>query len=155
MTPLSVISLAPESLAQVESFAQYFQDELESGRIDPLDVYLKCTGMQKAMESVKSLLQKYATDEAEKYGKGEFEKHSFKIKVGEVGSKYHFDKVDDPVLRRREVEFEAKKSLVDERKTFLKSVKSTTTVIDDETGEVITLTPVPKTSTTSVIVTMK
>lgn len=156
MTPLSVIHLAPESMAQVETFQDYIADQLESGSIDPLDVYIRCIAMEKTMAACKEVLVKYATQEAQKHNGGkEFEKHSFKIKVGEVGVKYLFDNCNDPVLQLRESQFDIAKKTVDERKAFLKTIKEPLRVVDEETGDSYVINPAPKSSTTSVIVTIK
>lgn len=154
MTPQSVIDLAPESLAQAEEFAAFFLEEHESGRLDALDVYTKCTAFEKALEMVKKYLQKAATEEAMKYGK-EFEKKSFKLKIGEVGVKYIYDNCNDPILTRRESEVKHYKTLVENRQKMLKSLKEPLRVVDEDTGDSFVVNPPVKTSTTSVIVTFK
>ena len=156
ITPLSVIGLCPTSRESLESFVSYVADSLESGSIDPLEIYTQCIAMEKAMQGCKDVLQAYATQEAQKHNGGkEFEKQGFKIKVGEVGVKYHFDNCNDPILKDAEFKFEAAKATVDDRKKFLKTIKSPTTLVNEETSEIYTINPAPKTSTTSVIMTMK
>lgn len=154
MTPQSVIDLAPESLAQAEEFAAFFIEEHESGRLDALDVYAKCTAFEKALEMVKKSLQKAATEEAMKYGK-EFEKKSFKLKIGEVGVKYIYDNCNDPILVQRELDMRNYKVLVEERQKLLKSLKEPLRIVDEDTGDSFVVNPPVKTSSTSVIVTFK
>lgn len=154
MTPLSVIHLAPESLAQVEKFAVYIQEQLENGSIDPLDVYTRCKAMSKAMEACIAILQEKATEEAQKYGKS-FEKNNAQYKVSEVGVKYVFDNCNDPKYFRNLVACEEAKKKLDERAKFLKTLKSPEHIVDEETGEVAVIYPPVKTSKTSVTVELK
>lgn len=154
MTPLSVIELAPESLAQVDEFAAYVQERLENGEIDALRVYSLCKGMMKAMEACVSVLQEKATEEAQQYGKT-FEKHNFKYEVKEVGVKYIFDNCNDPKLFSFTTKLNEAKADVDARQKFLKSLKQPVEIADDDTGEVFTVNPAVKTSKTSVTVEMK
>ncbi len=155
MTPLSILALMPESLNQVATFAEYVIEECNEGNQDSLDIYMKCIAMEKTAEAIKKAIQKKATDEAEKYGKGEHEKNSFKFKTGEVGVKYLFEQSNDPILQKYSIDFDNSKSRLDERKNFLKTIKEAIRIVDEETGDSIVISPIPKTSTTSVIVTMK
>lgn len=155
MTPLSVLSLIPASIEQVKTFSDYIIEECNEGNQDPLDIYMKCIAMEKTAESIKKAIQKKATDEAEKYGKGEHEKNSFKFKTGEVGVKYLFEESNDPILKKYSIDFDNSKSRLDERKNFLKNIKEAIRIVDEETGDSMVINPIPKTSTTSVIVSMK
>jgi hypothetical protein len=154
MNPLEILQLGPESLSEIKEFASYFESENENGNLDAMDVYLRCTAMQKALEAIKSSLQGAATEEAAKYGKN-FEKKSYEIKIGEVGTKYIFDNCNDPILVQRDLAAKNAKSQLDDRQKFLKSLKETLRVVDEETGESFVVNPPVKTSTTSLIVTVR
>lgn len=155
MTPLSVLSLAPESMEQAKTFSDYIIEECMEGRENSLDIYMKCIAFEKSLDIIKVGLQKMATNEAEKYGKGEHEKNKFKFRVGEVGVKYLFDQSNDPILKKYTLDFKASKKQLDARQDFLKSLKESIRIVDEDTGESIVINPIPKTSTTSVIISMK
>lgn len=148
MTPLSILSLAPESRGQVESFISYFIDELESGELDSLRVLMLIKGFEKAFEGIKEAVKSEALIEAQKYGKGSHEMNHFVFSVCEVGARYDFENTGDPIVKRLAEQLK-------ERQEMLKKITGHVLVQDPETGEETKVYRAAKKSTTSIKLELK
>lgn len=149
MTPLSVLSLAPDSRAQVDHFVNYFIEELEGGRLDSLKVMFMCKAWEETIEAIKEAVKKDAVNEASKYGKGDHEMGNFKFSIMNTGGKPNYSRCADPILTSLEDQ-------VRKRQEYLKSLKNPTELVDEETGEVIgTIYPVVKKSGETVKISLK
>ena len=92
--------------------------------------------------------------EVEKYGK-QTSKDGATISIKEVGSKWDYSECGDPIYNRlsaKKAEIEEK---LKEREALLKVTKEPRTEVDEETGEVYTVNPPSKSSTTSYSITFK
>ena len=92
--------------------------------------------------------------EVEKYGK-QTSKDGATIAIKEVGSKWDYSECGDPIYNRlssQKAEIEEK---LKERESLLKSTREPRTEVDEETGEVYTVNPPSKSSTTSYAITFK
>ncbi len=92
--------------------------------------------------------------EVEKYGK-QTSKDGATIAIKEVGSKWNYSECGDPIYNRlssQKAEIEEK---LKERESLLKSTREPRTEVDEETGEVYTVNPPSKSSTTSYAITFK
>ena len=79
-----------------------------------------------------------------------------KVEIKEVGTKYDFSKCGDPVYEQLEQMAESAKSSLKERSDFLKAIpKSGIPFLDENSGEMITVYPPSKSSTTSIAITLK
>jgi hypothetical protein len=93
----------------------------------------------------------YLISEVSKYGKGMTTSTGTKLELAEVGTKYDFSQCNDSELKKMEQEFEVLEEKIKSRKEFLKTLSANgITVLDEETGETITLYPPSKTSKSSV-----
>lgn len=162
------LSLFETNKQQRLSFVEQTIQQIEEGNINPLQVHLQV----KAMEDIITLItstdkkknpkgcmianryQKALMEEADKHGKS-FEYHSAKITQREVGTKYDFSECNDPVLMVLEFDKSAVDLKVKERQDFLKTVPISGLEILSEDGEIVTVYPPKKTSTTSLIVTLQ
>ena len=92
--------------------------------------------------------------EVEKYGK-QTSKDGATISIKEVGSKWDYSECGDPIhnsLSAKKAEIEEK---LKEREALLKATREPRTEVDEETGEVYTVNPPSKSSTTSYSITFK
>jgi hypothetical protein len=151
----SVINYNPTTKEQAESFANKLTEEVLQGEVNPLELHVKLTAMQKAIDAVKKNIASYTLTEAQKYNSKTFDFNSSKIEIQELGAKYNYDNCNDAVLVRLNAELEKIKSAVEQRQAFLKVCKPGQPVIDEETGESYEVFPPAKTSTTGVKVTLK
>lgn len=126
------------------------------GEVAPMEAFAQVKGLMAACEQFtkdREIVDK-VIDAVQQYGKGEDASYlGAKFAVGEVGVKYDYSECNDPEwcrLANQKAEIEAK---MKEREAFLKGIKGTITVVDEETGEVYQVTGPLKTSTTSVRIT--
>ena len=76
------------------------------------------------------------------------------LKLSEVGNEYDYSVCQDEVLNTLQSNLDAAKMLVDERKNYLKTLKTKLEIPDTETGELkATIYPPIKKSKSSVTVT--
>ena len=92
--------------------------------------------------------------EVEKYGK-QTSKDGATISIKEVGSKWDYSECGDPIYNRLSSQKEEIEEKLKEREALLKVTKEPRTEVDEETGEVYTVNPPSKSSTTSYSITFK
>lgn len=71
----------------------------------------------------------------------DFQKFGVKISEGMTGVSYDFSVCGCAEYEKLNVEFEAAKTALDERKAFLKSITKPMTVVDENTGDILTIKP--------------
>lgn len=126
----------------------------DGGDQDPLRV----AAMAKAMEETIKLIRKGITEvmieEAEKYGKEpiKLDGHSFVIR--EAGAKYDYSECGDPEWNEINDQIKELNEKRKDREKFLKAIKDKATLVDDDSGEITTIYPPSKTSTTTVAITL-
>ncbi len=146
-TANSALSILPQTKEQIEHFSNMLISEIQNGQVDPLELLKHQKSIEKVFEKIKDDLRKASIDVAEKYGKGKFGLHGANFEVKEMGVKYDYKHCNDKVWEKLEKD---KK----DRETFLKSLTTVITIVDEETGEAVTVYPPLKTSTTSVVVSL-
>lgn len=93
----------------------------------------------------------YLISEVAKYGKGMTTSSGTKLELAEVGVKYDFSQCNDPRLVELEADLVFLEETIKQRKDFLKALSpSGVSVLDQETGETITLYPPSRSSKSSV-----
>lgn len=143
----TTLSALPETKEQIERFTQLLIEEIKEGRVDPLKLLMHQKAIEKVFDNIKSDLRSASIDIAEKYGKGKFVLHGANFEVKEMGVKYDYKHCNDKQWEKLEKD---KK----DRETFLKSLTAPLSIVDEETGEVVTVNPPLKTSTTTVAVSL-
>jgi hypothetical protein len=150
----SILFNGPASKSQAQTFAQEIIEQVESGSLDALEVHIRCKALMVALTQVIESIESTTLAEAEKHGKS-FDFKSARIEVKELGSKWHFDKSNDSKYFSIKSNIEKLDIERKDRETFLKSLKQKTSILDEETGEVIEIFPPYKTSKTGITVTLK
>jgi hypothetical protein len=150
----SILFSGPASKSQAQTFAQTIIEQVESGSLDALEVHIRCKAFMVALTQVIESIETTTLAEAEKHGKS-FDFKSARIEVKELGSKWHFDKSNDSKYFSIKSNIEKLDIERKDRETFLKSLKSKTSILDEETGELIEIFPPYKTSKTGITVTLK
>ena len=126
------------------------------GEIDPIKAVIQAKSLVETLtlfikdKGVNDLVIR----EVEKYGK-QTSKDGATIAIKEVGSKWDYSECGDPIYNRlssQKAEIEEK---LKEREALLKATKEPRTEVDEETGEVYTVNPPSKSSTTSYAITFK
>jgi hypothetical protein len=156
LTTINILSLFETNKAQRASFVNDVVDRLESGSINPLNVHLQV----KAMEDVVKLLndnkvyKSIVLDAAEKNGK-KFSYQSAEFSTREVGVKYDYSQCNDTELNDLQQQAEAINAKLKTRQEFIKSLPIEGIDVITTEGEVTRIYPPAKSSTTSVVVTLK
>ena len=126
------------------------------GEIDPIKAVVQAKSLVETLTLF--LKDKGVNDlvlrEVEKYGK-QTSKDGATIAIKEVGSKWDYSECGDPIynsLSAKKAEIEEK---MKEREALLKSTREPRTEVYEETGEVYTVNPPSKRSTTSYSITFK
>lgn len=123
---------------------------IESGSTDPLLIKIWMKEITEALETIKPVADSAALSEAEKYGQKSFEKNGYRFELSEFGTKYDYSGTGHP--KWNQLSFKAKE-ITNELKGVedtLKSLKSSITLVDEDSGEIVTVYPPAKKSTSGI-----
>jgi hypothetical protein len=152
-TVMGVLAQFSTSAEGIAKFSQLVINEVEEGRVDPLDVAIQMKTLEKIVERVGGVLKKYYVSEAEKHGGKPFGWKGAEISVQEVGTKYDYSQCGDPrwndLTKIIEQAIEQRKELED----FLKHLKGTTVEVIE--GEAVSLRPPLRTSSTGIKISIR
>lgn len=154
-TPVAALRLLATTQTEIDRFSDGLIQSVKEGESNPLEILIMLRAFEKVSKRVLSEIDENYLKEADKYPEKKFELFGATIEKAEVGTKYDYAVCDDTIYERLEVEFETAKRKLDERKEFLKVLKAPMPVIDDVTGECVTIKPPLKTSTTGLKVSIK
>lgn len=152
------INQFPTNKTEQSVMAARFAKSIENGEVSPLEAVAKMKSLQEVIalflkdESVSNAV----ITEVEKYGKGETpSSNGATFQVKEVGVKYDFSECGDIVWNRLKEQADKINEELKNREKYLKTIKQSKTEIDEESGEIYTILPPVKTSTTSYTITFK
>lgn len=150
------VMYAVPSRAKMDEIVTRLVVGVQEGSIDPLQLLVKLKFAQSIIEDTIESIQPHCVDEASKYHKGEDIKLlGAELKVKEAGTKYDYSGCGDKVYEQYDLTIKQNKEAMKGRENFLKSLKKTETLVDEDTGEVYTIHPPVKKSSTIVQVTIK
>lgn len=116
--------------------------------LSPLELATKISFMEKCLDEAKKGIKEDVLEEMYKYAKAEkISSLGASLEIFEAGTKYNFENCNHPHLAELEQQ-------VTDIKVFLKALKESMTIINESTGEIVTIHPPIKTSTTSYKVTL-
>lgn len=143
-----VLALNPTSVAEAVKQAK---EAIIQGTIDPIIAHINVQKMAKIIDeySKDKQVRRITLDALELYGQKTVTKGDATLEITETGTRYDYSTTGDARIAEL---YELKKALdadIKEREQYLKSLPSSgVQVIDPDTGEVATLYPPCKTSTT-------
>lgn len=140
---------------QIDVFSDGIIKSVQNGEANPLEVLVMLRALDRASERILKEIKQNFMNEADKYPEKSFEFAGNKIEKSEVGVKYDYSVCGDPVWQHRVNLLTSIQEQVKEREAFLKAIKEPTTIVDESSGEVVTIRPALKTSTDSLKVTIK
>lgn len=167
---LHSLSLFETNKAQRAEFVQSIVTKLEEGEQDPLKVHLQVKAMEDIITQLTStdekknknvhLAQRYKTLLYEAFtnhacGAKTVEHHNARFTQTETGSKWHYEKTEDPVLLELYKQRDELAEQIKNREKFLQAVPKEGMDIITADGEAVKVYPPYKTSTTSISVTLK
>lgn len=128
---------------------------INSGEANPLLILGNIKSWEKVFEKVKEAVIRAAISEAEKYPEKEVSIYGIKFEKTEAGVSYDYkscghtkyneicNQIEELTVKKKELE-----------KTLI-TIKSPTTIVDNDSGEIMTITPPVKRSTETIKVTLK
>lgn len=153
----SLLSLFETNREQRQSFAQQVLGYVKDGGADPRQILLqsKCiTDMMSLITDDEEFKQMLITESEKNGRRHEYMNAEFNIR--EAGVKYDYSNCNDTPYNELVAEKEKLDAKIKDRERFLKNVPTEgTTIVDESTGEAITVYPPSKSSKTIVSVTLK
>lgn len=153
-TAIGTLSLMPSTKDEVDRFAAQLIRSVEEGQVNPLGLKATLKMIEKVIEKVDKATRDNQMTEALKYQKT-FNAYGFEIQRTEVGTEYDYLSCGDTVYEQRHAAVESAKSLLKDREAFLRSLREPLTVVDENSGEVSTINPPLKKSTTGLKFSLK
>jgi len=158
LTTTSILALFETNKEQRQSFALDLVSKIESGEVDPLKIHLQIKCVQDIIKLLddNTIYKSSVLEAAEKYGQKSFAFQNAKIEIKETGVRYDFSKCGDTVWEMHDSQLSGLKDTIKKRELFLKSApEKGVEIVDELSGELITVYPPSKSSTTSIAVTLK
>lgn len=128
-------------------------NDLDEGHIYPLQLAAQLKFVEDVIANVKEELRQRVVSEKDKYGKDDMTYHGAKFDIKEAGVKYDYSQCDDVIWNDLKQQLDALTEQIKEREAFLKALKERFTYIDESTGEIVTLYPPQRKSTTTYSIT--
>lgn len=154
-TPSQYLTLGPSTATNIDVFSDGVIQSVKSGELNPLTVLIQLRAMEKASGRILKEIAPNLLKEADLYPGNEFEYAGNKITKAEHGTKYDYSKCNDTDWELYDSQIKSLTTYKKEREDFLKTLKGPIDVLDKNTGEVVTLRPPTKTSTSGLNVSIK
>lgn len=152
---MGVIRQLSVSKSGVDMFCRQLISSVKGGEVNALELKAFLKTMEVIIERVDKETKENQVTEAMRYSERKFSAYGCEIEQCEVATRYDYTHCGDPVYNQRlRIMEEAKKQLED-RAAFLKALKDPLTIVDDESGEVATVLPPLKKSTSGLKVSLK
>lgn len=142
-----VLRLFNTSRQGIEMFSGQLISAVENGEVNALELKAFLKTMEAIIEKVDKATREQQLKEAEKYSEKKFGAFGCEVEKAEVGTKYDYLTACDPVYEQRLVIFNSAAEQLKEREAFLKALHNPITIIDEDTGQVATVRPPVKRST--------
>lgn len=154
-SPTSVMQLFDADKKALNEFAKSIIASVNDGNEDALRVHVIVKKQEYVLKQIKEGIEESAKTEAAKYGDKQFMFAGSECHLTATSTSYDFKACGDHKFDALQLEFDNIKSKLDERKEFLKAIKSPENFINDDTGEIYIVSPPLKTQGTGVKVTIK
>jgi len=153
-TPVQLLTLMANTSTQIDVFSDGIIQAVQGGEINPLAVLVQLKAMEQATERIRKEIRPNMLIEIDKYP-DTFEYLGNKITKAEHGMKYDFSNCGDPEWEQYEHDRLSAANSLKDREAFLKSLKEPIDIIDRRTGEVVTITPPTKKSTSGINISIR
>lgn len=144
-TPQSVLALMPDTAKQIHLFTDTLLEEVRQGGRNPLELNVQAAKLEKIAKILRDGTKAEALAEAEFYPEKEFIKYGVTITKRPTATTYDYSNDAKWVELREQLKA---------REEFLKALKMPVTVVDDVTGEIITVRPPEKKVTEGIVILM-
>lgn len=145
------------SKANQSIIAQTFIEKVNSGQESAISMAAKAKFITDTLKEVSEAIKGEVVNEVSKYGKGEqvTALGGYSVSVRETGVKYDYSKCNHPQYNLICIKIEKLEKEKKKYEEFLKSISGHVEIADEDTGEMCTVYPPSKQSTTSPIFTLK
>lgn len=140
-TAFGVIRLLPETKQEISNFSNQLIKAVKNGEINPLHLKAMLKSIEIMAKNVTEAIDENVLREADKYGEKTFNAYGFEIQKSENGIKYDYLSCGDPEYNELYSIVEEGKKKIEQRALFLKSLKKPEHIIQEDTGEVVTIKP--------------
>ena len=156
ITTQGILSLFETTKQERSTFVSDVLERIGNGQADPVKVHLQLKCMEEIVKTITSHqgYKDLLLYEAEKNGR-KFMAFNAEFSIKEMGTKYDYSQCGDADLLSMLQSIETITAAVKERQEYLKHLPTAGVQQIDANGEVITLFPPTKTSTTTVAVSLK
>lgn len=151
---LGALKLLASTQTQVDIFSDQLIAAVKEEGANPLEILVQLRAMEKVSARVIKEIMENAVTLIDRYN-GKFELAGNLIERAETGTKYNFEVCNDSVWEQRKSISESAQRQLKEREDFLKSLKEPIQILVEETGELATVRPPLRTSTTGVKVSIR
>ncbi len=154
-TAMGAIRLLANTQTQIDVMSDQLIEAVKNGEASGIELFIFLNAFAKIAERVKKEIGENVMNEADKYPGTSFEVFGNKVEKAELGTKYDYAICGDPVyVRRKDIADKAAEQLK-EREAFLKALKQPITIVDEDSGEVVMVSPPVKTSTSGIKITIR
>jgi hypothetical protein len=154
-SPIQLLTLFASTSVQIDVFSDGVIESVRSGEIDPLKVLIQIRAMEKANDRILKEIKDNLLTAADKYTEQSFNYFGNTIQKGDVKTEYDYSICGDPIYNQRKSIMESAKTQLDERAAFLKTLKEPITIVDEGSGEIVTIRPPLKKTTPGLKVSIK
>ncbi len=141
--------------ADINYIANDLIQKLDDGEVSALLLLEKFKSIEKINEAVKEKMIEIGLIELSKYPEKSVELFNSAFTAREAGTKYDFSRVNDSKYFELLEKVENAKKELKKREDFLKAIVGHETCVNEQTSEIETIYPPIKTSSTTVIVSLK
>ena len=152
MNSTTSLEIAPERIntETIRAFADGILTALDQGEMTAMDVALRFKFFEDLIAATKEQLRPLVVEELNNYHVGEdIVRYNGQFKVKEAGTRYDFTNCNDPEWNRLTEVITNFTNGLKAREKFLRTLTKPLTTVDEQTGEVVTINPPVKTSTTT------
>ncbi len=136
-TAISVLELFTPTKEGCANFAAKIINDIEDGKINPLNVKLLCKTMEEISEKINEGTKEHQKREAAKYGDKPFAYFGSEMHFTATKTEYDYTMCNDPELSDMQKELKALQDRVKARQEFLKKIQDEEVVVIH--GEAVTL----------------
>lgn len=154
MTELQII----QDTTPVAHYVDRMRTAIVGGEVDPIVAFCNVQKLAKVLDEFgkDKEVRRCILDEFDKYGQKKVQKGDITLEASEIGVKYDYSYTNDERLADMYRRLDWLKAEIKEREEFLKHLPASgQSVVDETTGECVTLYPPVKTSTSWIKTTIK
>lgn len=156
MNQIQLIDKSLVSKKGVDNLAENILQALDNGTVNPLELKAAFKAIEKVAEAIKSKLDEQAVTEANKYEGKTFMFGGNQIELSDsLGVRFDFSNCNHLEYEVLQQEVKERTARMKEIEEELKAMKKPREEVNTETGEVYTVYPPIKKSTTGVKITLK